>query len=75
MIQCHEPLQCELPGVSQVMQASQGMLVLPFDALRWSYTAGVQAGYIQSSMLASRDFEKALGILERMALGPLARSV
>jgi hypothetical protein len=50
-----------------------GWLTWPFDTARAQYGHAVQAGLIERSMLASRDFERALGALERLALGPLAR--
>jgi hypothetical protein len=48
---------------------------LPFDAARAQYARAVQLGLIERSILASRDFECALGALERLTLGPLARYV
>lgn len=55
------------------LQAS-GMAA-PFDIARAQYAAGVQAGLIERSLLASSAFERRLGRLERLALGPWARSV
>jgi hypothetical protein len=52
-----------------VMQA----LALPFDALRAQYVRAVTIGLIEPSMLAQRDFERALGATERLVLGPWAR--
>jgi hypothetical protein len=52
-----------------------GILRLPFDTARAQYAQGVQVGLIERSMLASRDFECALGIVEQLTLGPLARRV
>ena len=46
-----------------------------FDLARNQYAAGVQAGLIERSLLASAAFERRLGLLERLTLGPLARSV
>jgi hypothetical protein len=56
-------------------RALSGALALPFDAARAQYGAAVRWGLLPRSMLASRDFEKTLGALERLALGPLARRV
>jgi hypothetical protein len=57
------------------VQVGVGALRLPFDAARAQYAKGVQVGLIERSMLASRDFECALGALEQLSLGLLARRV
>lgn len=46
-----------------------------FDFLRTQYAAAVQAGVIERSLLASGAFERRLGVLERLTLGPWARRV
>jgi|APFre7841882630_1041343.scaffolds.fasta_scaffold101786_1 hypothetical protein len=56
-------------------KTAKAMAALPFDAMRFQYAGAVKAGLIENSMLASRDFERALGVLERQTLGPLARRV
>ena len=61
--------------VSAAVQVGVGALRLSFDAARAQYAKGVQVGLIERSMLASRDFECALGALEQLSLGPLARRV
>jgi hypothetical protein len=48
-------------------------LAAPFDALRLAHGCAVQCGLAPRSMLASREFERALAALEGLALGPLAR--
>jgi hypothetical protein len=48
---------------------------MPFDALRVQYADAVRCGLLERSMLASRDFERAVGTLERLSMGPLARRV
>jgi hypothetical protein len=48
---------------------------LPFDALRFAYASAVQAGLLRRSMLASRDVEVRLDALEKLVLGPIARTV
>lgn len=53
-------------------QASRAVARAPFDAMRAQYANAVRAGLIEKSMLASRDFQKAVAQLERIALGPLA---
>jgi hypothetical protein len=66
-----------LPAASDaaaaMAQAGVGILRWPFDAARMQYAEGVHAGLFERSMLAARDFEGALGALERLTLGPLAR--
>ena len=47
----------------------------PFDLARAQYAAGVQAGLIERSLLASGAFERGLDALERLTLGPWARTV
>jgi hypothetical protein len=74
------PLACGvLPAVaasaSAAVQVGVGVLRLPFDAARAQYAKCVQVGLIERSMLASRDFECALGALEKLSLGLLARRV
>lgn len=46
-----------------------------FDLARAQYAAGVQAGLVERSLLASAAFERGLGLLERLTLGPWARTV
>jgi hypothetical protein len=66
-----------LPAASDaaaaMAQAGVGLLRWPFDAARTLYAGGVHAGLFERSMLAARDFEGALGAVERLSLGPLAR--
>lgn len=50
-------------------------LGLPFDVAREEYSKAVRAGLAPRSMLASRDFSRAIDALERMSLGPFARRV
>ena len=50
-------------------------LTTGFDVARAQYAAGVQAGLIERSLLASAAFERKLGLLERWLLGPWARAV
>jgi hypothetical protein len=46
-----------------------------FDLIRSNYAAAVQAGLTERSLLASGALELRLAMLERVALGPWARSV
>ncbi len=62
-----------LAGAHAAAHTAIDCMRLPFDAAREQYAQGVQAGLIQRSMLAARDFEQALGSLEQLTLGPLAR--
>ena len=62
-------------GATVAAHAAIDCLRLPFDTARVQYARSVQAGLIERSMLASRDFECALGSLEQITLGPLARRV
>ena len=47
---------------------------LPFDMVRAQYASAARNGLIRPSMLAWRDFERSVSALERLSLGPLARS-
>ena len=51
------------------------LLRVPFDAMREQYASAVRAGLIERSLLASARFERKLGELERVALGPWARGL
>ena len=51
------------------------VLGLPFDVARAQYARAVQLGMIERSMLASRNFSRVLGSLEKLTLGPWARHV
>ena len=63
---------CEaVPGLQLVHDS----LHLPFDVLRSQHAQAVRAGLLAKSMLASRDFERAVDALEHITLGPYARSV
>ena len=55
------------------IRVGQGLLVMPFDALRFQYAGAVMAGLVQRSILASGKLERALDVLEKLVLGPLAR--
>jgi hypothetical protein len=41
--------------------------------MRHQHAAGVRAGLLPLSLLESERFERQVGLLERLALGPLAR--
>jgi hypothetical protein len=50
-------------------------MALPFDIARDQYANAVRAGLIERSMLASAQFGQTLNALERLTLGPWARSL
>ena len=63
-------------GVAQAAHAWQAHgLAAGFDLARAQYAAGVRAGLIERSLLASGAFERRLALLERLTLGPWARRV
>jgi hypothetical protein len=61
--------------VQRAVALGQSLCGLPFDAVRAQYAGAVRAGLIQRSMLASRDFERAVRHWERLACGLLLRRV
>lgn len=63
--------QAVMPGLQMV----SGALHLPFDVMRSQRAQAVRAGLLANSMLASRDFERAVDALEHLTLGPFARHV
>lgn len=62
-------------GVLDATGLAMDVLGLPFDMARAQYARAVQLGLLQRSMLASRNFARALSAVERLALGPWARHV
>lgn len=48
---------------------------LPFDVVRAQYARAVEVGLLERSMLASRDFSRALSAYEQLTLGLWARHV
>ena len=66
-------------AVDQLMRALRDcagcLLTLPFDMARAQHAAGVCAGALPRSLLESTHFEQQLVTMERLTLGPLARSV
>ena len=61
--------------VSAAAGLAMDVLGLPFDMARAQYARAVQVGLIERSMLASRDFSRAVGAWEQLTLGPWARHV
>ena len=56
-------------------QCAARSALMPFDSARALYTTAAQTGLIQKSRLANRDFERAVSMMEKLALGPWARRV
>jgi hypothetical protein len=61
--------------VTDATSLAMDVLGLPFDMARAQYARAVQAGLIERSMLASRDFSRTVGAWEQLTLGPWARHV
>jgi hypothetical protein len=68
------------PGPQRLDRALQamrdclvGVLAWPLDALRIQHAGAARAGLLPTSLLESQRFERQLGRIERLALGPLAR--
>lgn len=64
-----------LDWTSQASDAGARFARLPFDAARAQYASAVRAGWVERSMLASREVERTLATLEQLTLGPWARQV
>ena len=62
-------------NISTATSIAMNVLGLPFDIARAQYARAVQLGLLERSMLASRDFARTLGAIEKMTLGPWARRV
>ena len=60
-------------GPASTHSGAQAFLAMPFDALRFQYAGAVMSGLVPRSMLASAKSERALDLLEKLILGPLAR--
>ena len=67
------PLASAMPKPEFVTNAGQRLLSLPFDILRAQYASMVMAGLAIRSLMASAQGERALDVLGKLALGPLAR--
>ena len=55
------------------ISVGQGLLAMPFDALRFQYADAFMAGLVRRSIVDSGKLERALDALEKLILGPLAR--
>ena len=56
-------------------RTSQFLRNLPFDAAREAYAKAIRVGLIKDSMLAEAKFAQSLGAMEKLTVGPWARSV
>jgi hypothetical protein len=65
------PAMLGMPGLPWLTAA----LHTPFDVMRAQHAQAVRAGLLANSILESREFERRVDALERLCLGPLARSV
>jgi hypothetical protein len=70
-----DPSQAYMNAASAFERTSRLILGMPFDMAREHYAKAVQVGLIEHSMLSSAKFEQSLVALEKLSLGPLARSV
>jgi hypothetical protein len=59
----------------EVGEVLSHVLALPFDMIRAQHALAVQTGMWPRSLLESQRFESHLEAMERLALGPLARSL
>ncbi len=62
------------PWAQALHEGAANLAGLPFDLARVQHAGGVLAGTWPRSLLESMRFEQQLGAMERLALGPLARS-
>jgi|PlaIllAssembly_1097288.scaffolds.fasta_scaffold2904033_1 hypothetical protein len=60
--------------VHWLRDGAASLACLPFDLARLQHAAGVLAGIWPRSLLESMRFERQLGTIEQLTLGPLARS-
>ena len=67
------PFVSAMPKPVSRLKVGQRLLSLPFDILRAQYASVVMAGMAPRSLIASGHGERALDVLEKLALGPLAR--
>jgi len=59
---------------AQIARVGSDVLALPFDIARAQYAKAVQLGLVERSLLASGRFGQTLSALEKLTLGPLART-
>jgi hypothetical protein len=61
--------------VQALHDGAASLAILPFDLARVQHAASVLTGAWPRSLLESMRFERQLGAMERLTMGPLARSV
>ena len=69
------PSDCINPIVTAAAKTASSFMALPFDLAREEYALAVQVGLIERSLLASANFGRTLSAMEKLTLGPWARSV
>ena len=69
-----QPLPAASSAWARACAGSGAIAQLPFDLMRAHYAQAVRSGLVERSLLAAGRFERDVAMLERMALGPLARS-
>jgi hypothetical protein len=63
------------PIATAAARATCDVLAMPFDMVREHYSRSVQAGLIERSLLKSAQFGRTLNALEKLTLGPWARTL
>ena len=58
-----------------INEATQNVLVVPFDVARTAYANSVRFGFVRNSLIATAKFFNVLSRIESLMLGPFARSV
>ena len=64
-----------VPWIETAQRCTARTVTMPFDGARRLYAIAAQTGLIEKSMLANRDFERALTSMEALMLGPWARRI
>ena len=65
---------CLARSSAEIARLGSDALALPFELARAQYAKAVQLGLIERSLLASARFGQTLSALEKLTLGPLART-
>jgi hypothetical protein len=75
MIKTTSPIAAGSQSLATLAKIQSDVLALPFDVARENYARAVRAGLIERSLLASARFGRTLNALEKLTLGPWARSL
>jgi hypothetical protein len=75
MTESTSPIAAGTDSLATLAKIQSDVMALPFDVARENYARAVRAGLIERSMLASAQFGRTLNALEKLMLGPWARSV